>query len=202
MAFQSVPNTVSAEIRYSLWGKNIENVLHFQYSGAYSGANLDALSAAIDGWVVSDWLPLMPTSVVYRETFVRGLTNATDLFSTDATGAGENGAMNEGNANNMSKAIKFGTGNTGRNARGRLFIPAVPQVVLIEDNYVTQAWIDDIIEALEALLALADAIGWTLVIVSRFLAGIKRAVGVTYPVTNVSVTNLTTDSMRGRMLDS
>jgi hypothetical protein len=202
MAFQSVPNTVSAEIRYSLWGKNIENVLHFQHSGAYVGADLNDLSELIDMWVVTTWLPLLPTSVVYRETFVRGLTNATDLFSTNATGAGENGALNEGNANNMSKALKFGTGNTGRNARGRLFVPAIPQAVLVTDNYVTQDWVDDLIAAIESLIAAAQTIGWILSIVSRFLAGVKRAVGVTFPVTNVSVTNLTTDSMRGRMLVS
>jgi len=202
MAFQPVPNTVSAEIRYDLWGKQIENVLHFRYTGAYTGANLDALSAAIDAWVVASWLPLFSTTLVYRETFVRGLTSATDVFSVNATGAGENGALNAGNANNMSKALKFGTGNTGRNARGRLFVPVIPQEKLVTDNYVPQEWVDDLITAIDTLIAAADAIGWTMVVVSRFLDGIKRAIGVVYPITNVSVTNLTTDSMRGRMLQS
>lgn len=200
MAFQTVPNTVSVEIRYSLWGKPIENVLHFRYTGAYTGADLDALANAIDAWAENDWMPLMPSSVVYRETFIRGLTGATDLFSTDSTNSNTAGDLDQGSPNNVSKALKLGTGNTGRNARGRIFVPAVPQSMAIQDNYVKQEWIDDLLAAIDTLIALADALGWTMVVVSRFLDGVKRAVGVVYPITTVSVTNLTTDSMRGRML--
>jgi hypothetical protein len=200
MAFQPVPNTVSAEVRYDVLGKAIENVLHFKFDGAYGITDLEDLAEAIDMWVGTDWMPLMPNNVTFREVFVRGLNSETDLFTTAAGNVGDIGGMNNGNPNNCSKAIKLGTSLTGRNARGRLFVAGVPQSVLISDNYVTQAWVDDLIEAIEALIAICEALGWTLAIVSRFLNGVKRAIGVVYPVTTVTVTNLTTDSMRGRMV--
>lgn len=200
MAFQAVPETASAEIRYDLGGKQIENVLHFKYDGGYSLANLQALADLIDTWVDTDWLPINGNSVAYRETFVRGLTSATDLFAVGDDNTGSIGGYATSNPNNVSKAIKLGTGQTGRNARGRLFVPVVPQGVTVGDNTITQGWADDLIEAIEALIALAEAIGWVLVIVSRYVDGVKRTEGETFKVLTVGVSNLTTDSMRGRMI--
>jgi hypothetical protein len=99
----------------------------------------------------------------------------------------------------VSKAFTLSTGLTGRNARGRIFFAGVPIVGLDNATHVTQDFLDDVIEALQALKTIIEALGWIWVIVSRYRDGEKLAVANTYAVTQFTVSNLTTDSAYGRL---
>jgi hypothetical protein len=199
MPFQSVPNTVQANIRYTLNGVQAENVLHFKKGGAYVQADLDALAAAIDDWVHDSWIAHFNGSTVYRETVVTGLTLENDLQATNSTNVGDTGAGGAGQANNVTKAIMLKSGFTGRSARGRLFIIGMPSAAMATTTTMNQGFIDDLIDALLALKAIVEALGWLWVIVSRYHNGAPRATGTTFNVTTITTSDTTTDSMRSRL---
>lgn len=199
MAFQSAPNTAQAAIRFLEDGVPIENTLDFEFSGAYTGADLTALCDAVDAWVVTSYLPTCGERTVYQGTFVKGLTNAVDYTASNTSSAGTAGGAGYSEPNNVTKAFAFQSGMSGRNSRGRMFHAGLPNGALSDPNHITQGWVDDVVDALELLKLAIEALDWVWVIVSRYLDGAKRAVAVNYNVTTFLVTNLTTDSARGRL---
>ena len=199
MTFQPAPNTVQAAIRFLQNDVAIENTLDFEFPGSYTGADLDDLAAAIDNWTVTYYMPTCGPETVYQLTYVRGLTSAVDYQAANSTGAGTAGTRPFSEPNNVTKAFTLRSGMTGRNARGRLFHAGVPNDALTDTNHLSQDWIDDVIDALQLLKTAVEALTWAWVIVSRYVDGVKRVTAVNYNVTDIDVTNLTTDSARGRL---
>lgn len=199
MPFQQVPNTVSIEIRYAINGLPIENIYYAEKTGGYTQSNLDALAEAVEDWFVADVLPHLASNVTYREVAVRGLNDATDLQSVANAAANTAGAAGAAYPGNVAKAFKLSSGLTGRNARGRIFLGGLPTGAAAAVGYLQQTFVDDILDALEALKVIFTGLGWLWVVVSRYKDGVKRATAETFLVADVSVTNLTTDSMRGRL---
>jgi len=199
MPFQPIPNTVSAAVRYLQGGVAVENVWYFQKPTGYNQADLDDLALAIDDWTNDSWKGLVAVDTVFKEVYVRGQENSADLQTTSAVNAGWLGAGGSGWNNNTSKAIRLDSGLTGRNARGRFFVAGLPVPGSDGLNRVKQTWVDDVIEALEALKTIVEALGFIWVIVSKFVDGVKRTTAVTFDLQGFSVSNLTTDSMRGRL---
>jgi len=200
MAFQPVPNTVSAEIVFSQDAVVMENVFHFTRSSTPSSGQIQTLAEIIDAWVESDWKPLIATGVDYTRTVVTGLSNINDFQASVSTnaGAGEGGAVVL--PANVSKAITLRSGLTGRNARGRLYLVGLStSAVDLGSQTVGTTFIDDVIDALEALKVLIEAAGWVWTIVSRYINNVERTTAVTFPVTQFAVHDYTTDSMRGRL---
>lgn len=199
MAFQSAPNTAQAMIKFLQNDVPVANCLEFEFSGAYSGADLTALCDVVDAWVVTSYLPTCGPETVYQGTFVKGLTNAVDYTASNTSNAGAAGGQPFSEPNNVTKAFAFQSGMSGRNSRGRMFHAGLPNNALTDTNHVTQSWVDDVVDALELLKLAIEALDWVWVIVSRYLDGAKRAVAVNYNVTTFNVANLTTDSARGRL---
>jgi hypothetical protein len=199
MAFQPAPDTVQAEVRFDFEGRQFENTLNFYKAGGYTQSDIEELAGEVGDAFVTGILPLLSTAVTYRETHVRGLSSSTDLEATDTDNAGLTGTQTSPMVINAAKAFTLDGGLTGRNARGRIFIGGLSGVNMSDNNHVTQAWVDDIIDALLALKDVIEALGWLWVTVSRVVAGVRRTTAVNYPVTLVKVSNLTTDSMRGRL---
>lgn len=199
MAFQPAPNTVQALIGYLMDDIPVSNVLNFQMPSGYVQADLDALSELVDQWVHDSIIPNLSNGIVYQRTEVKGLEALVDLISVNDTNGGDIGAGGARQANNVAKAFTLRSGFTGRSARGRIFLGGIDTSWMTSTNHVSQAFVDEIIEALEALIDLANAIGWFLVIVSRYTGGVKRATAVNYLVTSVGVSDLTVDSMKGRL---
>ena len=199
MTFQAVPNTVEAHIRCDMDGIPMENVFYFKRASAYNQGQLDALADAIDAWVDSDFMPLKSNLTTYVQTYVKGLSAAIDLQSTNTDNAGAVGVKPYAQANNVSKAITLRSGFTGRSARGRSFQFGMVGSDLSDTNTVTQAFVDDVIDALEALKVIIEALGWIWVIVSRYHNGVLRAEGLTTAVASFGVSNLTVDSQRNRL---
>jgi len=199
MAFQSAPNTVQVNPRFLGDGVPMENSLNFYRSTGYDLADLTALCTAVQAWVISDYLPLMNGLVVSTGTYGKGLEFEEDVQYTAVTGAGTPGTLGSAMANNVTKAITLRSGLTGRSSRGRFFVIGMSATQLNGVASVEQTFIDDIIAALEALKVIIEALGWIWVIVSRYKNLIKRTTAVNFAVNTFGVSNLTSDSQRGRL---
>jgi hypothetical protein len=199
MAFQTVTNAVEVAVNFTYDGHPLVNVMHFQYGSYPDVATVQTLAEAVGDWAVDSYLPTCGPRTLYVSTQARGLTFNTDVIGIHTTGAGTAGSHAFSEPLNVTKAFSFKSGLTGRNARGRMFHAGLPNDALTDPNHVTQDWVDDVIDALELLKLAVEALSWVWVIVSRYLDGVKRTSGVTYEIATVAVTNLTTDSARGRL---
>lgn len=201
MAFQAVPDVAEVVIQYVGNGTTQHNVLHALKAGGYDAADLLALAVAADASVVADWLPIQTADHSYVSTTVRGLAFLNDQETTVTAGAAVGGVATAGLPGNVTFAVQKQSGFTGRNARGRVYWVGLPEVQLRSDeNKLIATDAVAIVDAIDAMRLALGATVWTPVIVSRFLDGVKRAVGVTFTWTQTAKTDDNVDSMRPRLL--
>lgn len=200
MPFQSVPNTASIAIQWSINSALCVNVLHAERSGGYNETQLQDLADLVDAFMDTDWLPTATSQHVYDQVTVRGLENENDFEVVSNTNAGAGGETAAIFPNNVTKAIKLTSGLTGRSARGRSYFPTMNTAYLTSnENFLTSPAADLMVDILTDLLADITAGGWVPVIVSRVLEGVLRDPAVTFPIILASVDDFSTDSMRSRL---
>jgi hypothetical protein len=132
---------------------------------------------------------------------------ATDLTDLDGlkiarpispTEAGTNASTNL--PNNATFALKLSPQNRGRGSAGRIFWPTMPRSAVTLDS-IDPAYIADAVAAIGsvviALLALTGSP--QLGVVSRYLAGVKRAIGLWRAITSIGATDNYVDSQRDRL---
>ena len=200
MAFQSVPDCAAAAISFTQAGKQMINRLTFAKAGGYDQTDIDNLAAAVDTVVGTTWLPLVNGSCHYDGVEVKGLADIVDLLAVNADSAGFGTASGNALPNNVTWAVRFTTGATGRSARGRMYVIGLPDAQvgattsLVDVTFAGQ-WVS-------AILALGDAAaldGWLACVVSRFTGGAERTTGTYRIITTVSFFNRLSDSQRGRL---
>lgn len=199
MPFQPIVNAVEAVLHFNDGANDLANVLHFQFTSAYTSTDLIALGGLIDGVVASNYLPLIYDSVAYVATTVRGLSVANDISATVTTSAGNGTAGVTGLPSNVSFCLTLRSGLTGRSARGRFF--AMPTIIgnLTTPDVFSSTYANALVTMLQGIQTAAAAVPATLVIASRITAGAPRTSGVTFPVVSISHRNLLVDSQRGRL---
>jgi len=201
MPFQSVPNCAVAEIVFSVNNVTVQNSPTFTHvGGAYDQSDVDLLSAAVDGWVSTEYLPLLSSTLSYVETHVRGLEDENDVESIDSTGAGVGGVATPPLPSNVAFCVRFTTGLTGRSARGRAFTPGVPNTILdADENFIGATFANNVVAAWEALPALLVSAGWSHVVVSRFTDNAPRTTGIFFPINGYSFSTRRVASQRQRL---
>lgn len=198
MPFQPIPNVASVEIRYDMPDAvRAENRIFFLQPAGYTLATVQALSQIVDNWVGTSWRGNLPSAVNYRETFVRGQTMEEDVQAVSADGAGPGLLNNPPLPNEVSFAVKFETGLTGRSARGRLYVTG-----LIENdvtgNLLSVTRANEFVNSINTLFATAQASNWIPVVVQRINDGELLPAGIPRPIVDVGFTDLIVDSQRGR----
>ncbi len=199
MAFQPVNNTAQAEIRMSLHGQSIENVLHFVNADGWSFQELSLLASDLVSWWTSDLAPLLSFELSLREVYVRDLSaqaalEASSAPSTQATG----GVNNESLPANIALCVSLRTGFAGRSYRGRSYVPGIPENQS-QYSVFTGSFVTAVVNAYNILRADSIAGGYPLVVVSRRVGGVARDVGVATPVTAVIAVDTAVDSQRRRL---
>jgi len=199
MAFQEVINTVQIEVRMELHGEPYENTFFYQRATEPTQAELQALVNDLGDYVVSDWLQLVGDEMVGNSVYGRGLTYAEDIQAISLAPSGVAGAYTSATeAGSVCIAIKRTAGLTGRSTRGRIYFGGIPEVKQ-SGNTLDPTYGLDVVEMIEGFDAVAIALSWTPVIVSRFNAGIVRPSGVTYPIVTWQLDNFDIDSQRRRL---
>lgn len=201
MAFIPVPDCVQITIEGSLDGQQTINDLYFRSSiGPRSAADVSALAAAIAGWVVGFYAPLLNVAWLGRKVTARGLSNV-DGFTAEVSLLANDGAVaGEAMPNNVSMAVSFRTGSAGRSSHGRNFVPALSDVN-VDGNNIDSTWAQSVVDAYSELVFPGTVLpgGWVWVVVSRFTNNEPRSEGTFKEILTVSVTDLIVDSMRSRL---
>lgn len=201
MPFQSVPDTVLAEVRYSNALVRIENTLYIRNLAGYTQEYLDDLAEAIFNTWAADVLPVLSADLQLVEVYCKGLENAIDLQSLYVPGAPVAGGVASPTLpNSVACCISFRTGFTGRSARGRVYIPGIPEGNVTGDQF-TGSFANGLASDIATFFGdlLPSFPGAQHVIVSRYTAGALRPTGETLPVTAYVSTDNFVDSRRSRV---
>lgn len=202
MAFQSVPNTVVAEIitAFGLSG-SIQNNLYFEFPLGYTQTDLDDLANAVAAFWSAGAMPTLSSGTTLIAVHVRGLESELDLeafATTSIPTAGSN--VSAVLPSNVALALKFTTGFVGRSARGRIYIGGWGESS-VTGNFVLTGHADFIKDAFTDDLQTAIGAACRHVVVSRYHNGALRLVGQVLPVTAYSYTDYRVDSQRRRLIN-
>lgn len=199
MAFQTANRCAEVVMNFSTTGKPMANVVNFHLSADYAPSDLQDLADAVDSRIDTSYIPLISSGTLYNSVDVRGLENENDFVRSSATNAGPGTASGSALNSNSSLCITLRSANTGRSARGRFFaMPTVVGNTSAADTY-SSGYGDSIVDFLEDLKIDAATLGWTMVVLSRYNANVKRAAGVIFPITSIQYRNLKADSQRNRL---
>jgi len=201
---QRVPNTALIRVIFSLDGQTLENTYHAEMPAGYAQADLDNLAAVVDFTPAANMRSSIADAAQYVRTDVVGLNQENDMSATANLGAGA-GAIGGGSFPGLvSFAVARLSGLTGRSARGRVFVPAIPRAAVASAagnaNQITTAYANAYVGLVEGFRTTIEAIGlWNAVLVSRYHEGSKRAEAVTFTWTSTKYTTLTLAAQRRRM---
>jgi len=203
MAFIAVPNTVRAEIRGTLQGERVLNTLWFAKVDEWVPAEMTALADALADVWVEVGLTQQSDQYTLREIYVRDYTAAVGLEYTSTAGLPAVGSIPEAALpNNVSLAVSFRSGFTGRSTRGRNFWAGLCETQ-VEGNTVVEGVITDITafytlftpEFIESTLI--PDITW---VVTSFISdGAPRPFGATFIINTVTCVDNVVDSQRRRL---
>lgn len=200
MPFIPVPNVAQAEIRGLLNSEEVENVLHFQFNGSQTQADLMELGDGLWTWYDTYIKPLVGGLMSVREIYLTDLTSQTGpTFSYTQPFPINGTATGDTLPNNCALSVTKRTAKRGRSYRGRIFHMGLVESQ-VSASYVLSSFGPTIASAY-AQLAGADTIyaGYTFCVVSRYANKQPRTVGIATPVTGTVITNLAIDSQRRRL---
>ncbi len=202
MAFQKVVDTAAVDHIFTLNGVTVQNTHYAKIPGGYNLAALQSVADSIDNIFVDTFQADMPTEVSYVRTDVRGLAVINDLIATQNAGAADGTNIGSALPNNVTFAIKKGSGLTGRSARGRIFWIGIPESELTNanENFLVSTYITSIVADIDLIRTRLDALaGWEAVLVSRFTLGALRSEGKTFPWVTTTNVDARIDTHRGRL---
>ncbi len=204
MAFQAVPDTAAIDHIWTLNGVTVQNTHYAKLPGGYNLAGLQTVADSIDTIFADTFDDDVPSEAEYVRTDVRGLAVINDLVATQNAGAGPGLHGGDALPNQVTFAIKKGSGLTGRSARGRIFWIGIPdsETQAADENFLVQTYVTSIVADIDLIRTRIDALsGWEAVLVSRFSESVQRPVGVTFPWLTTTNVDLRLDTHRGRLPD-
>lgn len=199
LAFVPVANVVEVAITHTCEDQLLVNVFHVDGGGALSAGTLSLILGEFITWVGTELYDNMPSTLSLVQVTGRDLTTQNGLIAEAAPSVPVQGAIGADNLPlNATFCVQLRTGFAGRFARGRSYVPAVPDSVA-SGSRVTAAWANAVVASYNALVAAMSNAGTPLVIVSRSFQGAPRAFGIITQVLNASYSDLVTDSQRRRL---
>lgn len=201
MVFQPVLATAEAVIVGAINLVQVTMTFYARRAVYYDQEQIDQLAGGMDGWFSGSILPSLASDYSYFYTSVKGLELQNDFQAIDASGAGPGGDPNQPPPNNVAYCVKRVSGLTGRSARGRVYVPAIPRSELTaNENYVTATWRDSIVANFNNIQSNIGPLGWQEVIVSRYSNGVQRPnFAETFDIAEWTYTDSRVDTQRRRL---
>lgn len=196
--FVPLPGVMQANVRYTLDGQKIENVLHFSFEDGEFAAAASEVGNVLGVTLWGGMSPFLSEKVFFNEIYI------TDQSTQDGAVVsipipGDSHGLMSGNClpNSAALCATFRTAKRGRSFTGRAFTSGIP-VSQANGSYVLGAWANSIIAVWDQLRIDAAAQGTPLVVASRMHNKAWRAVGIATPVTAIVARDLIIDQQRRR----
>ena len=198
MAFQPCPNTISVTFVGNQNGVPVINVFHVFESTGWTVTDMAATGNACISWWQNHIRGGIHPSYTLEKAVVRDLTTATSPqieipVTTDNVGL----AAGAPAAANMALTLSWRTGTIGRSYRGRTYFGGLPNSALVNAQTVDSSFAAGFVSGGAQLINAIQALGHQLVVLSRYLNGAARIVGLVTEIISV-VCDTKVDSQRKR----
>lgn len=198
MVFQPVPRGIKIELNAVQNTVPIVNVLHVQMATAVTPTMLEDIAAATAVWYDELLREQLHSSYVLENITTTDISVENGqqyILTTIANPAGAvSGAAAAANA---AACISWRTAYTGRSFRGRTYIGGLPQVYLSTAQSLSVSAQEAFGVVAAGLIDTLEAIGATLVVVSRIAAGVQRVTALATQIISIIV-DQKVDSQRRR----
>ena len=193
------PGVLQANVRFTLDGQQIENVLNFDYGeAAFAGA-----AAAVAGALDLAWWDSMRVqfsgALVHQSVYITDLSSETGPIAvfpqfTNPAGAATGSAV----PSNAALCVTHRTSARGRSYRGRTFMSGIAKSV-VDNSEVSSGVVSDIVGAFNEMRVALAADDILFVVCSRQLDKAPRIIGQATPVTLSEARDNVIDSQRRRL---
>lgn len=204
MPFVPVADAAKAALKFTSFGQQCINTMWFTKSGGWTSTDLNDLCVALNSWVIAELLPLASNDTSYNGSSAVDMSAAgQEGVEVPVTPAEEGGNIVAGLPNNVTAAVKFLTGFTGRSNRGRNFFIGLGENQAT-GNTLASAAQTGILAAYDALASYLTGLAAEHVVASLFSGvdvngnPIPRTAGVVKAVTTYAMDDVL-DSMRRRL---
>lgn len=197
MTFIATPQTVEIALKMSQNGVPIVNVWHVDVGAAVTPTLVHTAILTIDAWISSDYKNIVSDTVGFDElvgTDVSVANGYQEVFAPTTLHGNVAGAATAANA---AYVASLRTIHTGRNYRGRTYVPGIAASKLLDAQHVTASYLADVNSTFANLLAALVTAGMKLVVVSKWLDKVARVVGIATEVITI-ITDTKVDSQRRR----
>lgn len=201
MAFIPAPNQVQVEMRALLDNQHIENRIFVNAFHEPTISDLNLIAGAVSNAIITDFLPLLPTSLRYTELFLRSMQeqNAVQASYPFPGTSGQGTNVAPALPSNCTICASLRSNFSGRSARGRLYWPALMETVVVQ-NTVDATHATNILTALILLNQNLTVSGVDWQIVSFRSNGVVRPGGPVYfSVESILFVDNIVDSQRRRL---
>jgi len=200
MSFVGNENVAEATVVHVQDNQLLVNTLYFFSTVPITEANLYALASGLGDIWENTFMPLKSSTVFLSEV------NVIQLVPVPAPTAAwspltvvQGGDTNAASPNNVSLAISFRTGLSGRSYRGRNYWIGFTEPN-VTNNQIDGTLVNSILAAYTLLIGVdAVASDWTWSVYSRYVNGVERETGTSTDVTSVGTTDSIVDSQRRRL---
>ena len=198
MAFQAVPRGIKIEMNQQQGGIPVVNIHYVQMATTVTDSDLENVAVAMDEWWTDAGRNLHSTSLELLNVTCTDVSIAaghqfikSDI--TDPSGTVSGAAT----AANGAAVISWRTANTGRSFRGRTYIGGLSNANLVDAHTLDSTMVTALANAAADLIDVLAAVSATLVVVSRFAAGVARVTALATEIINIIVDSKI-DSQRRR----
>jgi hypothetical protein len=196
--FIPVPNTARVRMVYDLFGQKVMNVFYWEQATPFTTSDLAVLNNAIKTAWEDNVQAVQSNDLTLSFLEATALDSAAGFQETllvDEVGGAAVAAM----PGNVTWAIKFASGLTGRSQRGRMYFLGLHETD-VTGNAVVSSAAALILAAYEGFFGdVATATGATHVVVSYCALGVWRSTGQTTPITAYINVDDLVDSQRRRL---
>lgn len=200
MAFIPVPNVLQAELRFLYGSQRCENVVYFEGSAGVTPALASSLGGQLVSWWNTHFKTPSPTIMSLVEVYITDLT-AADSFTVSHVNLLPSAGLSAVDPLpfNCAHCVSFRTAARGRSGRGRNYVMGLTDSEAAA-SVISTTRVNLDVAAYQALVGAGTFVaGLQFVVVSRFLNGAPRTVGIARPVTSVLSVDTTVDSQRRRL---
>jgi len=204
MPFIPVADAAKVALKFTAYGQQFINTLWFTKSGGWTAEDLIDLCTAVNSWAIAEYVPLMSNEYSYEgSTAVDMSAEGQEGVEVPVVPPEEGGNVVAGLPGNVTAAIKFLTGFTGRSNRGRNYFVGLGENQ-VTGNTLSDSFTTAIIGAFDALASYLTGLAADHVVASLYSGvdsnghPIPRSAGVTKVITQYAMDNLV-DSMRKRL---
>jgi len=205
MPFIPVPDAAKVALKFTQFGQQCVNTMWFVKDGGWTSEDLTDLATAINSWAIAELLPNQSNETLYNGcTAVDMSAEGQEGVEVPVVPAEEGGNVTPALPTNVTAAVKFLTGFTGRSNRGRNFFLGLATNTVDNDEITTTVQ-GTIIAAYDALASYLTGLAADHVVASLYSGvdvngnPIPRTTGVTKVVTQYAM-DRAIDSMRRRLI--